>query len=335
MVTVADALFTASRKASSTVLEIPTEEASVKHKAKLFLLACAAFSLCFALSGCVSAEARDAMSAIDAIGEVTVGSCEAVEDANAKYDALSDEDKQKVDNYATLEEANSRLAEILYAEIAKELEAAEELGESYFAQYYDTNGLNEAKANAQAAISNSESGSYGAVYKALSSEIESFEGYIAQEIAQSCSQQTNDGEYPFSVEESVIQYSYCLAPIVKHSSAYPVNPCFIDAETTDGTPVFDFQVGDNSCTYGYGIEQVDTIGIDVQDENGDLKRAFVNTRVDLFAPPESWSYNPDVYPLDDNPCYLFSSADYGTTLAIPDLAGGEGYILFHYTSLFS
>ena len=61
------------------------------------------------LTGCTPSEVREAQDAIDAIGEVTPDSKSAIEDANSKYNALNEDDKEKVENYSLLEEANIKL----------------------------------------------------------------------------------------------------------------------------------------------------------------------------------------------------------------------------------
>lgn len=68
-------------------------------------------SIC--LTGCTPSEVREAQDAIDAIGEVTLDSQDAIVDANAKYDALDEEFKEQVGNYPVLENANAEFNERL------------------------------------------------------------------------------------------------------------------------------------------------------------------------------------------------------------------------------
>ena len=76
------------------------------------LLAVAGLASVLALSGCAGPAVSDAMKAIDAIGEVTLESAEAINAANEKYDALDSEKKEQVENYKLLEKANERIVEV-------------------------------------------------------------------------------------------------------------------------------------------------------------------------------------------------------------------------------
>ena len=75
-------------------------------------LAVAGFVSVLALSGCVDPAARDTMKAIDAIGEVTLESMDSIDAANEQYDALDAEQREQVENYKVLEDANERIAEV-------------------------------------------------------------------------------------------------------------------------------------------------------------------------------------------------------------------------------
>lgn len=73
---------------------------------KLFALLLAALML-LSLCGCQSEEAKNAQALIDAIGEVTADSDAAITAAEEAYAALSDEDKQTVENHSVLTEART------------------------------------------------------------------------------------------------------------------------------------------------------------------------------------------------------------------------------------
>lgn len=65
------------------------------------------------LTGCAGSPVNEASDAINAIGEVSLQSGEAIETAQAKYDALSDDEKGKVENYSKLQNAASEYQELL------------------------------------------------------------------------------------------------------------------------------------------------------------------------------------------------------------------------------
>ena len=189
----------------------------------LIITACISMLSCFALSGCDS-EVNDLVAGIEGIGEVTMESYADLEALNGKYEALEAEQKEKVENYDVLEDANERMVEILYVEIKESIEKAVSLEASFFAQYYDMSGFSAAKDAAQSAVENSDEAIYHETLVNLESEIESLDAFIETEKANSFSVQTNDGEHPFAVEESDISYNMALEPIVKRSSDYPYNP---------------------------------------------------------------------------------------------------------------
>lgn len=81
-------------------------------KSARYLAATVGLGIALALSGCTDPAVSDTMKAIDAIGEVTLESAEAIEAANEKYEALDSEKKEQVENYGVLEEANERIAEV-------------------------------------------------------------------------------------------------------------------------------------------------------------------------------------------------------------------------------
>ena len=91
---------------------------------KKLLALCLCLALLTALAGCGKSEyVKNAEALIDAIGEVTADSGEAIEAAQKAYDALTDEDKAKVDNADVLPEAQAALEAALEAKAAAELEA--------------------------------------------------------------------------------------------------------------------------------------------------------------------------------------------------------------------
>lgn len=86
------------------------------------LLLCLA--MVFSLVGCGKSEyVKNAEALIDAIGEVTVDSEEAIAAAEKAYDALTEEDKAKVENADLLAPAREALEKALEEKAAAELEA--------------------------------------------------------------------------------------------------------------------------------------------------------------------------------------------------------------------
>lgn len=79
----------------------------MKKRIAVFLAALMLLSLC----GCKSKAAKETDELILKIGEVTASSTDEVERAQSAYDALSDKEKEQVENYAVLEQAQKDLAE--------------------------------------------------------------------------------------------------------------------------------------------------------------------------------------------------------------------------------
>lgn len=289
-------------------------------------LICASILACTLAAGCTPKEVQDLTAEIDSLGEISLDSGEMIESANAQYDALPEDQKSQVDNYPTLEEANKRYSEILYAEISKELEEVTELESSFFAQRYDMNGMATAKQKASAAISNSDSEKYPEAYTSLKTELGLFRDFISAEKAGSYSVETSAGEHPFAVNAEAISYGICAEPLVKRSSDYPYNVCFHDSETTDDPITLDYSVQDTLRWYACDFRQIDTTEIEIQDENGELRKAFVNTEVVLSDPPQEYGANAGPYQLGENSCYLLQSEKHGLVLAVADVNSGQGYI---------
>lgn len=90
--------------------------------------AAAALAAAFLFSGCgKSEEVKNVQELIAGIGEVGEDSSEKIEEAKKAYDALSDEDKEKVNNYDKLEKAEEQQSVITGAndDIAAIVDAAD------------------------------------------------------------------------------------------------------------------------------------------------------------------------------------------------------------------
>lgn len=72
------------------------------------------------LTGCKSAASKNAETAINKIGEVNLDSKELIDDAQANYDALTDKQKDEVDNYKVLLDAKNEYSKLQDEKIAKE-----------------------------------------------------------------------------------------------------------------------------------------------------------------------------------------------------------------------
>lgn len=290
------------------------------------MMACVALMLC--LTGCSEASKID--EEIANLGEVTLESYETLNDINQRYNALPPEDQAKVENHIALDEANKRMAEILYAELAAELEVAKYHAGSFFAQYYDTSALNSDIELAQAALDESDSESYHKYLVSLEEEVAAFNAFIEAEKAKSFSLETNDGECPFAVEESEIVYGIAADPAVKHSSDYPYLVNFDEGDTTDEPTELIFYIkGDEVCAYAVEVTQTDTIWIDVEMPDGTMSKAFVNTELVLSNAPTNWGQNNSLYPLGEGSCYLFQT-EIGLVLAMKDVVSGNGYLMYAF-----
>lgn len=81
------------------------------RKAKSISLVLICLALTFGLSGCTDSEVKEVMSAIDAIGEVSIEKRDEVIAANEAYLGLSAEQQKEVGNYDELERALMEMRE--------------------------------------------------------------------------------------------------------------------------------------------------------------------------------------------------------------------------------
>ncbi len=71
-------------------------------------------SMLASLTGCKSQEAKNVEALINSIGEVTMENISVVEEVAKAYDALSEDDKEKVENIAVLEEAQELAEKLVF-----------------------------------------------------------------------------------------------------------------------------------------------------------------------------------------------------------------------------
>lgn len=295
---------------------------------KIIAASCCTLILAIGIVGC-SASANTE-KAIDDIGEVTLESAEALNNANEQYEALSDEEKEKVDNYQTLEKANNRYSEILYSEISKLLEKTEGAESSFFATRYDIKNLLSARESAKTAIESSDTESYQDEYNNLKNETEKYDAFIEGELSDSYSQKCGSDEtHPFAVDFSEITSGWAYKPLVLHSSEYPVYLAIQDADTTDTLPdvILQYNVGGSSC---YSVEPtlVETKAIEVQGDDGELHAAYVNTMLSLQDSIRFTTAEQSRYQIADGDLYILSIPEHGICFALKDIIGNNGYILY-------
>lgn len=296
------------------------------------LAATMGFGIALALSGCADPTVSAAVKAIDAIGEVTVESREAIDTANEKYEAVDDELKPEVENADVLDAANDAYLEALKEETKKLFDEAQGLKLSAFAQFYGEEGianLDKAIDDAGNALIDADISSLQNAHDVISDEVKTFKKFIDKQEDESLSRKTNKGDYPYAVEETDLQYAFVISPLVKRSSDYPYDISLFEGSTTDEPSTLHFQIGANGvCAHFFNLNSVPTTVIEVQDKEGNLHKALVNTELKLSESADNWGQDNGLYPLGEGSCYLYQDKDYGTTLAIKDLVGNKGYITY-------
>lgn len=168
--------------------------------------------------------------------------------------------------------------------------------------------------------------------ESLKSEIDSFSQFIDSLKSDSRSKQTNEGDYPYSVDQNKLQSGFIMTPLTKRDSSYPYNVCFDEGETTDSPLILGFQMGDKWCHYSCELANIPTTVIEVQDKNGNLQKALVNTEVKIISANTKYGKtDTGLYPLGEHSIYLFCDKNKGTTLALADLVTKNGFITFSWS----
>lgn len=90
---------------------------------KKLLLVLLVLALTFGLCGCKSEAAKEVDAMIAAIGEVTLESKAAIDEIDAKIEALEEKDKNALDNTAMLDEAKAAYSDLIVAEAQKKIDA--------------------------------------------------------------------------------------------------------------------------------------------------------------------------------------------------------------------
>lgn len=300
-------------------------------KSARYLAATVGLGIALALSGCADPAVSDTMKAIDAIGGVTLESAGAIEAANEKYEALDSEKKEQVENYGVLEESNDRLSEILYSELKQELDETSKLEASFFAQRYDMKDILQAKSEAQSAVDESNSDKYLSAYRNLESANSNFADFIDREVQSSYSKQTNDGDFPFAVEEEELagdrtgsHYLWFFEPETMLSSSYPTSFAAMQEFADKPVKVIPF-TGGGGYPYNYTWTQLPTTEITIRDSDGNEHKALVNTELKLTLDTVDPLGNIE---LNERPMYFFHGQDDEVKLAVKSYEGEEFYVIY-------
>ena len=295
---------------------------------KSIVLVTACVMLAVSLVGCAGGAVNEASRAINAIGEVSLQSGEAIESAQAKYDALTDEEKTKVENYDKLQSAEKEFTQQLYSATKKEIETADKLAGNYFTQYYDAKSFDAARDNAEAVLNSSDEERYSEAYSELKAENESLQSYIDGETAKSYSITTDlDDEYPFMIDEEHLPSQWLFSPIVMQTSSHPTNVVGMKKATDLPTYIY-LYINGSSRDYTYALSQVPTKEINVQDKNGEIKTALVNTEVSFAAAFDQAVNRDPSKELNERPGYFFVDKNGYIVLALPNYDGEDHYVLY-------
>lgn len=300
------------------------EELAMKRTAAF----AAAALLALSLAGCAKSAAQEASDSIDSIGEVTLDSQTAIEQAREKYDALSDDEKSKVDNVFVLEDAETALSQAYFAALKRELQTSESLEGNYFTQYYDAQSFKKAQEGAQNAVNQSAKDLYPDVYVALKSENEALSSYIDKETDKSYSAATGlSDEFPFAVDESSVPSQWSFKPATMPTSSNP-NWVYSSKKATDLPTYVNLFINGSSRDYTYALAQVPTKEVNVQDENGDVVAALVNTEVQFTAAFDQAANNDPSKEMNERPAYFFIDKKGRTVLALQDYDGEDFYNIY-------
>lgn len=234
------------------------------RKAKSISLVFICLTLALGLSGCTDPEVKEAMSAIDAIGEVTIESSEAIEAANEKYDSLDSEKKEQVENYELLKEANERIVKV-----RNESKCVEAI----------TKGL-QSRLDAQKADVTSYSERAGAIASSIQQELHALEELTSLELG---------GDF----KEVLTKYLQSLESQIKGLAEYPgdaesYNGLFIDEGVMKQVPCIDRLMSEYGLTVdkmhkdeldAFMTEEPQRLAavgqeIEVSTEKGDVKITF-------------------------------------------------------------
>lgn len=284
----------------------------------------AAATLAMHLCGCTSQEAKKVIDEIDNLGPISLESADALEEANADYESLSDEEKAEVDNLLRLESANNTYNQLLTRESSAELEKTDELFEDYFSSSYDTTTLLKLRDALDAASESDDLAHMRAAYDALAAENNLLANFLLQEGEANYTEQTGAGTHPFKVSKSELPEEWNFSLLRKQTAK---TPRYVSTykEYTDKPAYLVFSGEGTSYGYSFKIKQVNTKEIVVENEDGAIQQALVNTEVRFAA-----RYDGDKKKaLNERPGYLFRRASDGMLmLALESYDGEDFYVLY-------
>lgn len=292
------------------------------------LAAVVGLTLALSVTGCTDPSVSATMKSIDSIGTVSIESKDAIDSANEQYDSLDKELKKEVENYDELKSANKRYDQLLYSEITKEISHSQEILSSYFAQQFDTKEIEAAKTDAQAALDASDTDGYYKVYKALKKADKELDTYIKDEKGKSYSMETYGGDNPFRLEESDLPSEWSFKPITLQSSTHP-SWVMSEKKATDLPTYVYFFINQTSREYTYQLNQIPTKAIKVQDEDGKMQTALVNTEVQFTGQFDQVVNVDPNKELNERPAYFFArTKDNAIVLALQNYDGEDHYVLY-------
>ena len=219
----------------------------------------------------------------------------------------------------------------LYFSIATELETSDKLLNNYFANKYDLKDFNNAVQNARTALDNSDEKAYQAVLSELQKQNKAFEAFIndrVNEIYNAQTSQDNSTDYPFKVDVSELpENHWSFKPLILQSSMNPTWIMTTPPETTDANPsmcIF-FKW---SAYYDFDVRDIDTKKITVQNENGELTNALVNTEVKISV-RDGFNYMDEPPFYTSNPAYLLKNKSGSIMLAVKCRDDGSDYFILY------
>lgn len=212
--------------------------------------------------------------------------------------------------------------------ITDELVLADKLSKDYFLKDYDVTKFLSVQENAKRVLENSDFHQYADVCKDLQSQNDLIENYI-NEFKEKCySKQTaSEGnvEFPFVVNTDEFTYPWSFEPMVKQNSKHPTWVLIQEADVTDKPPYANLFIDGSSSQYDFTVTQIPIKEISVQDKDGNLMQALVNTEI-VFN--EQGGYSDENAALNERPCYIFYDKENKLNLALQDYDGGDFYKLY-------
>lgn len=286
------------------------------------------FVLLITVTSCTSREAKSVIKKIDSIVTITESSGELLKEIQLEYNALTEEDKAVVqnENYAEFEAAVKAYNSLMYSSIKREIELTQSLEKNYFANYYNTQELFKAKDDAAKAIEDSNVDTYYDVYFALQQQNADLSAFIESEVKKLYNVQTNiSDEFLFAVDLDLSAIEWDAEPIKKQNSKHPTWIICSEPDTTDTPPhaiIFSGDICTGDCIFD--IVNIEDKEITVEDKDGNLKKAIVNTQVNFTEVGYGTASN-----LNERPAYLLKNKDGNILLALKNYEGKDYYVLYY------